>query len=178
MVNRSCIAAGIAALIAGSVTVAARQSPEDGLAVFERRVAAYVEIHRRVAATLPRNGDAAALAAALRAARPRAGAGDVFVPAAAWTIRAQVLNAVARNAADSDILQRAAAERRSGIRAIVNERFPGNAGRMLPPFMLGVLPPLPAELEYRLAGGDLVLLDVDADLVVDVLGTVLPGAGS
>jgi hypothetical protein len=40
--------------------------------------------------------------------------------------------------------------------------------------MLGVLPPLPAELEYRFVAGDLVLLDVDADLVVDVLGAVLP----
>jgi hypothetical protein len=31
------------------------------------------------------------------------------------------------------------------------------------------LPPLPGELEYRVVGRDLVLLDVIANLVVDVL---------
>jgi hypothetical protein len=31
------------------------------------------------------------------------------------------------------------------------------------------LPSLPEELEYRLVGGDLVLLDVEARLIVDIL---------
>jgi len=36
------------------------------------------------------------------------------------------------------------------------------------------LNPLPPGLEYRFIGRDLVLLDVDADLTVDVLAAVLP----
>jgi hypothetical protein len=37
-----------------------------------------------------------------------------------------------------------------------------------------ILPPLPLELEYRLAGRALVLVDVSANLVVDVLVDALP----
>ena len=36
------------------------------------------------------------------------------------------------------------------------------------------LPPLPLELTYGFVGRDLVLLDVDADMVVDILELALP----
>jgi hypothetical protein len=39
------------------------------------------------------------------------------------------------------------------------------------------LPELPIELEYRFEGRDLVLLDVEADMVVDVLEDALPATG-
>jgi hypothetical protein len=39
---------------------------------------------------------------------------------------------------------------------------------------LDVLPELPEELEYRFAGRDLVLIDIHAELVVDVLRRALP----
>jgi hypothetical protein len=35
------------------------------------------------------------------------------------------------------------------------------------------LPPLPSELQYRMVGGDLVLIDVHASVVVDILTNVL-----
>jgi hypothetical protein len=38
--------------------------------------------------------------------------------------------------------------------------------------MLAVLPPLPAELQYRIVGRSLVLWDFHADLIVDIM----PGA--
>ena len=38
--------------------------------------------------------------------------------------------------------------------------------------MMAKLPALPAELEYRVVGRDLVLVDVSIDLVVDVLEEV------
>jgi hypothetical protein len=52
--------------------------------------------------------------------------------------------------------------------AEVNEGYPPNASAP-PPGFFRDLPPLPEELEYRLFGRDLVIVDVTADLVVDVL---------
>ena len=39
----------------------------------------------------------------------------------------------------------------------------------VPPQLLLALPPLPAELEYRIIGRSLVLLDHHANLIVDIL---------
>lgn len=39
--------------------------------------------------------------------------------------------------------------------------------------VIEALPPLPAELQYRIVGDDLVLIDVHASLVVDILPRAL-----
>jgi len=45
--------------------------------------------------------------------------------------------------------------------------------------LLEALPPLPVELQYRFIGRDLLLVDVEADLVIDILPNALPlGRGS
>jgi hypothetical protein len=59
-------------------------------------------------------------------------------------------------------------------RAVVNERWPGTALTTMPPDLLAILPPLPRELEYRFVHRDLVLWDVRADLIVDVLRDAIP----
>jgi hypothetical protein len=41
------------------------------------------------------------------------------------------------------------------------------------PCLIDALPPLPSELQYRMVGGDLVLIDVHASVVVDILTNVL-----
>ncbi len=43
-----------------------------------------------------------------------------------------------------------------------------------PPGLLRKLPDLPAELEYRIVGRSLILRDVKANLIVDVLRDVVP----
>jgi len=48
----------------------------------------------------------------------------------------------------------------------------------MPARRLQVLPPTPRDIEYRPIDRDLVLLDIHADLVVDVLPDVIPRAGS
>ena len=41
------------------------------------------------------------------------------------------------------------------------------------PCVVDVLPALPSELQYRIVGRDLVLTDVHASVVVDILANVL-----
>jgi hypothetical protein len=57
----------------------------------------------------------------------------------------------------------------------VNGRWPEGASRgAVPAKLLADLPPLPDELRYQFLDGDLVLLDVHADLIVDFVKRVLP----
>lgn len=49
------------------------------------------------------------------------------------------------------------------------ERFPSNQLHEFPRVLVDALPPLPAPLEYRLIGHDLVVRDQEADLVVGVV---------
>lgn len=56
----------------------------------------------------------------------------------------------------------------------VGEPPPRGIGRTLIPSLANGLPPLPEELEYRLVGRDLVLVDVPSNLVVDVIRAALP----
>jgi hypothetical protein len=59
-------------------------------------------------------------------------------------------------------------------RALVNDRWPGTALTTMPPDLLAALPPLPPELEYLFAHRDLVLWDVRADVIIDVLRDAVP----
>jgi hypothetical protein len=58
--------------------------------------------------------------------------------------------------------------------AEVNAAYPLHFGAH-PWSVFRALPPLPEELEYRFVGRDLVLIDVTANLVVDVLRKVIGG---
>jgi hypothetical protein len=66
------------------------------------------------------------------------------------------------------------AEQTEGSMLAVNEFLPWQHGTPRYQPLLSVLPALPEELEYRLSGSDLVLLDVDARVVVDILRDAVP----
>lgn len=51
----------------------------------------------------------------------------------------------------------------------VNGPFPWIHASAMFPCVLKALPPLPPELQYRIVGSTLVLIDVHAGLIVDVL---------
>jgi hypothetical protein len=53
--------------------------------------------------------------------------------------------------------------------AHVNHPLPRGASHFILPRLLYRFPPLPPGIEYRVVNADLVLWDVDADLVIDVL---------
>lgn len=161
---------------------------ERALVQFDTTVDLYVVLHRLLERSLPPEGmfddpedmwaAREALAAALLDARPLARQGNVFTPGAAAMIRSRLERAIAQHRHDpADVLAAINAERLPGMPVPeVNHAFPSVIGSAMWPTLLAALPPLPHELEYRFSDRDLVLIDVHANLVVDILDDALPAA--
>ena len=164
----------------------ARQFDPDGIVAFQRQADVYAFLHRRLERQLPAvevNADpdtfrraVESMAGAIRAARPDARQGDLFNPAAQRTIRERIAVALrARGLTPGDIRL---AERHDGVAPAsvllrINGTFPWAASTAMFPTILDALPALPSELQYRLVGRDLVLVDVHASLIVDILPRAL-----
>ena len=114
--------------------------------------------------------------AGIRAARPDARPGSMFTEAVSALIRARLQQRLVEcNYAVEDVLAFLNEERLPGVpEPRVNGPFPWMVGSAMWPTLLAALPPLPPQLQYRFFDRDLVLIDVDADLVVDVLRNALP----
>ena len=184
----------VALLLTPLLAVASPQSPHgrpttgDGtdataIAEFTRDVHAYANIHGIVAASMPsekmytdpeqlqRHIDR--LADALRTERAAARIGDVFKPAIASLFKRRLAHEIRRSALRGGTLepeQPALDE----SRLQVNDAFPWIAQPAVSPAILAALTPLPLGLEYRFIDRDLVLVDVGANLVVDILENALP----
>jgi hypothetical protein len=155
-------------------------SSRAALAAFDQRIAKYVELHRQLEARLPPLetstdperfiGHRESLAAAIKAARPGARQGDLIDSAAAPVFRRVIEQAL--YGLDVEGLLRELFEEHPktwGYRVRVYASYPFWATREVPGILLQELPALPAELEYRVVDHDLAILDVDANLVLDVL---------
>ena len=157
---------------------------------FGEQLAAYAALRQRVDFSLPpayerpRGVHAmlqarATLAVAIKAARPHARQGDFFSPSVAtifcMTI-AEALSGVDSDAFFESLYVGDAVP--AGLPPRVHDTFPEWATHEVPLVVLERLPLLPDELEYRLIGRTLVLWDVDADLILDVLPDAIPGLTS
>jgi hypothetical protein len=113
---------------------------------------------------------------AMREARPVAHAGDFFSPAVSRYFRARIEAVVWDTGLDVMMPIEAPDEGEAVVAPVVRvwEAVPWNAGPVTWPSMLWALPELPPDLEYRFIGRDLVLIDVLANLIVDVLHDALP----
>lgn len=151
---------------------------------FLQRVDDYVGLHRRLESSLPKEvvtADPAALfeskralAAAIRTARPDARQGDIFSPAMARYFRILVADALKEGEVEN-LLWIVEEENEVHIPAAVNGDYPaGRSISTMPPCVLGVLPTLPPELQYRFVGRDLILWDVHAGLIVDFVLDAIP----
>jgi hypothetical protein len=182
------LAVTLAAGAAGAALSPSQHPPIDAdrpvLADFAQRVRAYADLRYRAAraigplrsmddpAEIRRATDA--LAAAVVRARAGARQGDIFTPAIAPLIR-RAIGATCEGHYD-----RLLALVNEDLEAplpppVVHARWP--AGAPLPtmtPDLLAALPPLPPGLQYRFVGRDLVLHDIDANLIVDVLPAAIP----
>lgn len=171
---------------AGSVAATSPLPSQSARLEFSDRVGEYVELHRMVAAAfgpeemcgdpeqLHRNTET--FAAAIRGSRPAARRGDVFTPRVASYLRAYIGDVIERtNVPVAAVLDEMEQETiHDSVLPDVNGSFPWGIGNVMWPSLLRELPPLPEEVEYRLVGRDLVLLDVRANLVVDILEDALP----
>jgi hypothetical protein len=113
------------------------------------------------------------LAVALREARKNAQPGDIFTP----PVVPQFRTAIRRDLQSRDIRDALAAmqEVPFALALHVNTSWPPDAPRAtVPPKLLANLYPLPDGLEYRFLDRHLVLLDGEADLVVDYILDVVP----
>jgi hypothetical protein len=149
---------------------------------FQERVKDYIKLRDQVQATLPPlrttdnpaviRGRQQALARAVREARPNVRAGDVFIADAAPVFRRVIAADFSRRTAEQ---RRAALKEVPGVRLRPNDEYPLDQPlATVPPRLLAQLPRLPDGLEFRFAGNALILCDVNANLVVDVLDGAIP----
>jgi hypothetical protein len=188
--SRAIVTAVLGASAVGIVAAAGQDTGRrNGLQVFAERIAAYAELHQRADAMFPplRPSDdveslfrrRAYLASAIRAERPNAEQGDIFEPSAAAAVRGIVADVL--SGVDIELLLQGLyeeCEMPSGYRPQVNAGYPTWAVHEVPFVLLTALPALPEGIQYRLIDHDLLLWDVDADVIIDVLPDALPLAGS
>ena len=155
---------------------------QDRVAVieFDRRVAEYVALHRKLEApqpVLPMSDNIGAvraamdaLASALQKVRTNARRGDIFTPSVARVFRARIAGCLPPEEMAAILSEREEADPRVLPALEVNARWPdGMPFDFVPPPLIAALPTLPPELEYRIIGRSLVLWDHHADLIVDIL---------
>ncbi len=178
-------AALVALMFLGAAAAASAQLPtpeSDAIRQFTTATRQYAWLHRRLENELAPlevnshpdtiNRVVQEMAAAVRAARPDARQGDLFTDTLGAELRRRIAAALAANDfTPGDVLTAEAAE---GIDAAlvplkVNGPFPWIYASAMFPCVQNALPALPPELQYRIVGSTLVLIDVHAGLIVDFL---------
>lgn len=155
------------------------------IAAFEKEVAEYLELHRKLEGTLPRlSKDASpeaidqhqrALGRLIQQARKNDRVGDIFDRDVRPVIRRLLYGLF--TGPDGKKLRMAVMEENPGevVTLVVNGRYPDTIPlSSVPPQILKALPPLPEELEYRFIESSLILLDVRAHIIVDYLTGAVP----
>jgi hypothetical protein len=150
---------------------------------FHKRIQAYIAIHNTAEGQVPNLGNTsdpakisdreAALGRAIQALRPEAKAGDIFAPE-----EQPYLIKIVRD----DFAKRSAKARKALVQELpknmkvdVNMVYPTSLPlETFPGQLLRLLPDLPPELEYRIVGHHLLLRDVKANLIVDIIRDVVP----
>ncbi len=145
---------------------------------FENRVAAYLQLRRSIESNLPKlkatpseekiSHHEIQLRHAVREARKNARTGDIFTPEITAEIRRLI--AIAMHPDGAAIRQSLRSAEPVQLHLAINEKYPdGVPLQTTPPSLLENLPVLPPDIEYRITGQDLVLLDAKANLVVDII---------
>lgn len=172
--------AGLVAVIAAIAS--AEQRPGDDERVvreFRNRIGEYAALHEKLEANLPPlNPDGSIrsyllnrvyLAKSIKTARPKARQGDIFTPAVSALFKRILARAVSEDALDQLYDYDEAHPFLSPYHPRVYDPYPDWASHTTPVAVLQQLPPLPEDIQYRLLDHDLVLWDIHADLIVDVL---------
>lgn len=164
----------------------AQQAVNPGAALlqdFEKRVDVYMKLHKSTASKLtlkPTESQAAvtarrtAFAAAIRDGRPQAAPGDIFTPEITAEF-GRLIASVMQGKPGTRIRKSLRSAEPVQLKLKVNDSYPEKVPlQSTPPTLLLSLPKIPAGLEYRIIGHDLMLRDADANIVVDFAPNVLP----
>lgn len=150
---------------------------------FRKKIDAYVKIHNEAESQVPnlkRTDDPkeiadreSALAKAIMTLRAGAQPGEIFAPEyQPYFVKIVQDDFKLRSAADRRAL---VAELPRDVKVDINTVYPTTLPlETFPPALLRKLPDLPPELEYRIVGRSLILRDVKANLIVDILRDVVP----
>ena len=173
--------------LTGMVAAATPKAPPSEaqtVAAFQERVKEYVALHEKLEATLPKFAERGtpeqvdknqrALGALIKSARSDAKQGDFFTPGMVALVK-RVLGEVLSGPAGKTIKASIMDENPGVPKLVINERYPSSVPlSTMPPEILEPLPELKGELEYRFIGRRLILLDTEADIILDFTGNVLP----
>ena len=168
---------------AATKTVPSNQvAPE--MVEFVARVEAYNQLRAKLMGDLPRLPDKAtaeevekrqvALQGLIAAARKGAKPGDVFAPDMQGAVRTLMARVFAEPKQRAELRATIKDENPTGVKLVVNARYPDAPVVTMPPEVLKNLPTLPKDLEYRFVGESLILLDTLSHLIVDVMSYALP----
>jgi hypothetical protein len=152
---------------------------------FHKRVADYVELHKTARSEVhglkpTKSPEEIAhyehrLGARIRELRHGAAEGAIFTPEISGEFRRLIHIAMQGSAATRVQKSLNHAEPVDLPHLRVDSTYPeGIPLQSTPPSVLLNLPPLPPEVEYRVVGHDLVLRDIDANLIVDLIRNVAP----
>jgi hypothetical protein len=181
-----CLVAVLGALTGAVAAEAPTTGPSEAQAVgaFEARVKEYVALHEKLEATLPKFAERGtpeqvdknqrALGALIKSARKDAKPGDFFSPGMQALVK-RVMGEVL-SGPDGKTIKSSIMDENPGVPNLaINERYPSSVPlSTMPPEVLEPLPKLKGELEYRFIGRRLILLDTEADIILDFTGDVLP----
>lgn len=178
----SVVAFLLIVLMTAAVHAQSREPAIQAINTFENATHDYVLMHRRLeqqigsiefGTPVPEiNRIIHELAAAIRAERADAKQGDFFTPSLGRVLRTRINDALLEHGYTPGEVRTAG--RVDGVdyervRLQVNDTFPWVLAVAMFPCVIEVLPPLPPELQYRIVGNDLVLIDVHAILILDIL---------
>ncbi len=178
-----CVIAAVMLVALTSATAMAQNTVDPlqtmALCEFEGRIGRYAALHRELEARLPLKPTAsmyilsvkrAYLAGAIKRARPAARQGDIFTPDVAELFRDLIARALSGRNAEA-MLNDLYEDHPTylGFQPRVYDPYPDWATHEMPMILLQWLPPLPEDVEYRLIDHDLLLWDIHADLILDVL---------
>ena len=146
---------------------------------FQRRAARYMQLHDKIQkqGTPQKQRDDVgenlvsqqALAMRIRFARHDARPGDLFTPGITLALR-RALDPEIRGAAALRVRESIREDAPATFVLVVNGSFPeGGSRSTMPGNVLRILPTLPTGLEYRIIDTHLVLIDLEADIVVDYM---------
>ncbi len=159
---------------------------DPALTEFANRVNTYLDERKQHAGTMPDKPTSNArklketreqMRTRIEQNRANAKQGEIFGPPVDTYFRKQIAKALNGPDGKRVMTSLKRAEPVKQVDVQINKPYPSGVPlQSMPPTLLMVLPQLPKELQYRIVGSRLVLLDIEPNLVVDVLPNAIPAA--